>query len=111
MIREARIILYSIDWRGMPVDHTVQPWLESELLALCGGFTRTNGEGAWRDEKGRTHWEQVGVYDLAMPDSGSQGYARPDPVVVLQTIAVELKRRARQKSVYLRHPDGCVEFI
>lgn len=76
--------------------------------ALCeafGGYTATEGTGGWIDpDTDQMVYDQVVVYDVAMPDEFA--YFRQ-----LREIAVRFGRLLDQKAVYVRTPEGRVEII
>lgn len=52
-------------------------WFEGQLLDLAGGFTRTDGYGAWRNDAGEVQREPVHVFTFARTvlDGGTQALA------------------------------------
>ena len=78
--------------------------LDIVLLRDFGGFTRTPAMGGWRDPSGVDHTENVCVYTIAMLDM-------PLCRARLRGIARYYRVKAKQQSVYVRWPNGRVEFI
>lgn len=79
-------------------------WLENALLREFGGYTATEGRGAWQSPDGTIMLEPVTVLDVACQ--------RDIPTVQkLRLLAYGAGARAAQQAVYLRLPDGAVEFI
>jgi hypothetical protein len=77
---------------------------EHDLVSAFGGFTRTIGDGGWAGDDGKTVYETVSIYDIAMRDE-FQDFGP------LKNMAVEYGRRLEQEAVYVRYPSGDVEII
>lgn len=78
--------------------------LEHALLAAFGGFTRCETFGAWRDDTGRDHIERGFAYAVACePTAATENK--------LRRIAQAYCVAAKQLCVYLRLPNGSVEFV
>lgn len=98
-LRETRIILPFMTQVGSPVRQDVRPWLEAELTEKFGGFTCYQGQGACTMRDGALKTEGDWIYDVAMPE-------RDYPKLVL--IALRLRAKADQETIYLRDPYGRV---
>ena len=108
---EARLILPDT---GTPHGDTARLDAETALVSAFGGFTRTQGEGAWYD--GRQVWrERVYVYDIAVPLLSGTGEdaAREwaGAMTALRAIAKTAAREMQQECIYLRAPTGRVHLI
>src|SRR5271157_5520397 len=66
MRREARIIVPII---ARHRDLVERKEFEARVLSAFGGFTRSFGDGAWRDSDGIIHYDDVRCYDIAMLDT------------------------------------------
>lgn len=101
--REARIILP----RAVP-----QGTFARNLITEFGGYTRTDGSGFWVDpEDGAVVREPIYVYDIAVERPFGDLVALQEQDQLLQDIAIEAGRVAKQKAVYLRYPDGEVSIL
>jgi hypothetical protein len=96
----ARIILPIMDNQLRPLNRQHEE-LKDRLLADWGGYTVTDGRGAWLHE-GKVYAEQVMIYAVAME--------RAD-VVRFRTLAAEIARAARQECVMIVTPNDDVEFV
>lgn len=103
-LREARIVLPEFGNDGSPLCGAGGPVtrLEGMLVKLFGGYTRTEGVGAYMNGGGHTITESVIVYDVA---------CYPTQKGLLRTLAETFAHEAKQEAVYLRYPDGIVEFV
>jgi hypothetical protein len=114
--REARIILpATADAAGIAA-------IEQRLVHLFGGFTRSLGAGAWRDQDGSVVSEDVLIYDVATAAftaaadasgvlSHESERAWLGASTHLRAIARDACNAFRQECVYLRTPDGEVHLI
>lgn len=98
MTKEARIIAVE----GYP---EAQKNLELRLLHRFGGFTKVASEGAWIDPAtGKIYREPGWIYDVAIEDD-AEAWAS------LRDAAEIYCYEAEQLCVYLRLPNGQVEFV
>ena len=89
-MREARIIA--------PIANlAARVRLEESLTNAFGGWTKYAGIGYWHGQR-----ECIAIYDIAV-DSGRE--------LILRVIAGRFCRDAKQECVYLRLPNGNVEFV
>lgn len=100
-LREARIILPLHNNKGLSLA-PLHLELEQVLLSHFGGFTSFQAKGAIEAPDGPPQRERDVVYDVAMCDNDT-GY--------LRAIAVWLAQRGEQDCVYVRFPNGTVEFV
>lgn len=77
---------------GTPTDESELATIEGHLLSLVGGFTTTDGIGAWRADDGTTYREPVRLY-VADTDA--------DVLPELRQLAERAARRLAQEAVYL----------
>lgn len=98
MMREARIVLPVQNGNANAPEHT---WLRSKLCRQFGGFTESIGRGGWISPIGETIVEPISIYDVAMDGDGQE----------LIAIARQVGEMAAQDCVYVRLPDGAVEFV
>jgi hypothetical protein len=77
---------------------------EHDLVSAFGGFTRTIGDGGWAGDDGKTVYETVSIYDVAMEDA-------PTNARQLKVLAVQYGRLLAQEAVYVRFASGAVEII
>jgi hypothetical protein len=75
---------------------------EHDLVQAFGGFTSSDGYGAWANDEGGVIQEQVIIYDIAMDADGA---------FRLQDLAFEYGRLLGQEAVYVRKPSGEVEIV
>ena len=78
---------------GAPVDADTLATIESDLLDLAGGFTATEGIGAWRGNGGHVYREPVRLYHVDT--------AEPDAPELLAALASSVARWLDQEAVYL----------
>lgn len=98
MTKEARIIAVA----GYP---EAQKNLELRLLRRFGGYTKVASEGAWIDPAtGEIYREPGWIYDVALEDD-AEAWAS------LRGVAKFFCHEAEQICVYLRLPNGQVEFV
>lgn len=97
LLRECRVILPAFTQKGLNVDHSVQPWLEHELTKQFGGFTSMEGRGAYTFRNGSVTTQAILIYDVAL-------FERDYTKLVL--IALGIRQRADQETVYIRDPFG-----
>lgn len=59
---------------GQPVGAGILDYVEQRLIAYGGGFTLTEGIGAWRGDDGNVYREPVKLYavDSASPDTADE---------------------------------------
>jgi hypothetical protein len=103
-MREARIILPGYQRNGAPVDSHVLPRLEAMIIDAFGGFTCMRGIGAYRMNDGTLKQEPVAIFDIAIKQVSFRS-------ISLHDIALWVANAANQECVYLRHPNGSVEFV
>jgi len=77
--------------------------LRRALVEAFGGYTKTEGEGAWVSN-GAIISEPVDVYTVACTDS-------PVSVNTLRALAKDACAALEQECVYLKLPNGTVTFI
>lgn len=99
-MRIGRIILPMQDNNGEPMP-LVHAELRHRLVSRFGGFTSYEGFGGWANA-GVVQQEPVVIYDVAL------SLCQAD---VLRSIARQVGREARQKSMMIALPDGDVEFL
>lgn len=103
ILRSARIVLpFTLE----QISDAAHEWLQRQLCIVYGGYTVTNGQGAWIEnppgaERGVLHSDTVRVYDIAMADTDTNA----DRLV---RIAHGAAAMLKQKSVYYQFPDGRV---
>lgn len=107
MQKEARLIVPTADNEGNRLDDLATE-LEARLTETFGGFTRLFGIGGYRDKNGATIKEPVWVYDVAVPFNVATAVETLDALYRLARLILE---KGKQQSVYLRLPDGRVEFV
>lgn len=97
-MKEARII--------MPITPNLSAHvtMQRSLLDTFGGYTLTQGLGAWKDESGTLVKDQVMIYDIACDENRDRVYDQ------LFEIAMKAGRALGQKAVYIRYPAGKVEI-
>ncbi len=94
-LREARLIV--------PVGNiTVIDRVRDRLVEEFGGYTETIGRGAYMLASRQFACETIHIFDVAILAGG---------VGMLQAIAIYVCHAMKQECVYLRHPDGSIEFI
>lgn len=98
--REARIIVpvAGLSMGGEDVH------LENKLYGFFGGFTMFPARGGWLAPNGHKYVDQVFIYDIACDDNEAS-------VRDLRMIARWVAREYDQQCVYLRLPNGSVEFV
>lgn len=104
-MREARIILPVLDNNGATLAH-VHTGLKRSLCEAFGGYTALASQGGWLDSATGRLYEEAGIaYDVAVnPIDATHGRR-------LRAIAAHAAREASQVCVYLRLPNGDVEFV
>lgn len=73
------------------------------LLDAFGGYTVTRGTGLWRAPDGEVHQDTIDVYDVAVDVDYDY---RPNVQKVVDAL-----KAAGEQCVYVRWPNGRVEFI
>lgn len=68
-----------------------------------GGFTRTDGTGAWRSPAGILHLDPVAVIDVAAPHTAETRDR-------LRELCRDYCTRSDEETAYLRFADGTVEI-
>ena len=77
--------------------------LRTTLLDAFGGYTEHEATGAWRDEfTGKVYYDHNSVFTVG---------AFVEHTAKIREIAAQAGREAKQESVYIRMPDGAVEFV
>lgn len=99
-MREARIILPHYATAASVDAHQK---LRHALLAAFGGYTVTNGTGAWLDGEKPSH-DNVTIYDVAVHLSKANREH-------VREIAVSAATALGEKAVYVRYPEGNVDII
>jgi hypothetical protein len=79
-----------------PVEDDILALIESDLLDIGGGFTATDGVGAWRGD-GTTYREPVRLYAVDTDDPEAPG--------LLHALARTVARWLDQEAVYLTAAD------
>lgn len=102
-MREARIICPERDNSGSDLE-VVRLSLARKLCDTFGGCTVSDGQGSWISASGALYREPVKLFDVACEPT-------KEARIALRRIAQTLKHDARQEAVYLRLPDGTVEFV
>ena len=102
-MREAQIILPLADNNGAAYPDVLDA-LEQRLIRTFNGFTYAPATGAWVGPHNKLYREAVRVYSIAMEDTRANAAA-------LRSIANLTRMEARQEAVYIRLPDGEVEFV
>lgn len=100
-MREARIILPLCDNAGQALS-SVHADLKLRLGREFGGWTATPVDGGWAGPLGQIYEDKSLAYDVAVPED--RGHE-------LRCLARYLAQAARQQCIYLRLPDGHVEFV
>lgn len=77
--------------------------LRKSLAYTFGGYTSTEGLGAWVNN-GSVVQDEVVIYDIACDEHKDATYDK------LFTLAVEAGWALNQEAVYIRYPDGTVEI-
>ena len=77
---------------GSPVEDDILALIEDDILGIAGGFTATDGIGAWRGD-GTTYREPVRLF---LVDT-----AEPDAPELLRALASTVARWLDQEAVYL----------
>jgi hypothetical protein len=104
MLSEARIILPNVGNDGAPLG-ALQEALAGDLVDAFGGVTMLDTRGRWRSEDtGTLYCEHGQAFDVACPDNEATR-------IKLRTIAHIYADKANQETVYLRLPNGAVEFL
>ena len=78
-------------------------WLRTQFLDNFGGYTEHEATGAWRDPTGVVIFDHNAVFTVATD--------RLDAVTEFRHLALTAGRIGNQQSVYLKSPEGLVEFI
>lgn len=104
-MREFRMILPVADNSGQSLEAEHRA-LQTLLCKHFGGYTATQALGGWCPSPGVHQSEHVTVYDVACE---WKNYAFEADT--LRSLARNIAALAKQKTVYLRLPDGTVEFI
>lgn len=102
MLKEARIIL---PFAGSARFMEAHRFLADYLTDKFGGYTVSSGRGAWRAPNKIVVRDDVEIYDVAVP--GERDASWDHLAVAAQTAGW----RCGQQCVYLRYPDGSVEFV
>lgn len=102
-MREAMVICPQADNAGWPLD-AVKAEAVRRMIGTFGGVTVRAAEGHWMDDGGRLYVEPVWEL-VAACEPGD------DASAALRSIAEDIGYSGRQECVYLRHPDGRVEFV
>lgn len=102
-MREARIIFAS-QQQSVTVSASAAEKAREAIAERFGGFTLSQGAGGWVHPKDGLIEEPVCICDIAMRDSA---FNRRH----LRDIANKYRLDANQYSVYVRYPDGTVEFV
>lgn len=76
--------------------------LKRDIVNKWNGYTAWPAQGMWQDADGNGHYEEVMVYQIAMP--------RAD-VILLRALASAVAAAAGQQCVMIVTPNGDVEFI
>ena len=84
--------------------HGVHLWLARQLAQSFGGFTLTNGHGAWTDADNNVITEPVAVYSIAMENSAFNAQR-------LRELAVETGKLLQQQAVFICLASGTAEII
>lgn len=101
-MKEARLILPLCDNEGAPL-RELHARLRENLSKRFYGVTETQGHGCWIGD-GRSYDEAVVIYEVAAPGGAADNrYLRE----LAQFLAVE----GKQKSIYVRYPNGEVGFV
>lgn len=90
-MRIAQINLPTFDNAGVHLD-AVHAELHRDLCDVFGGFTVTDGRGAWVDN-GKLYFEAVKVYQIAYEPGAANELA-------IRNIAVRIGRRAKQVAIF-----------
>lgn len=100
-LKEARIIAVVRN----PEDLLQLNSLQNRILEAFGGFTRTQSYGAWRNpETGEIVYDESYCLDIAVQDT-------LETRLKLQELAQTWGKATDQVSVYVRYPNGSVDFI
>jgi len=108
MLREAKIIVPAATSTMRPRAIARYPEtmreIETDLVALFGGFTATPSFGAWRNDSGELVSEPVTVFTVACDDQEKN-------CIILQTIALYIREKLEQDCVYVKFPNGEVTLV
>lgn len=77
---------------------SVHAYVDDQLLAYYGGWTRTTAVGAWRSDEGTDYREGMFLYAVDTENTGSAPRQ-------LRQIAEHIKHEAEQDAVYLTAQD------
>ena len=78
-------------------------WLRTQLLDLFGGYTEHEATGAWRAPNDEVIYDDNSVFTVATD--------RLDAMTEFRHLALTAGRIGNQQSVYLKSPEGLVEFV
>lgn len=97
-MKEARIIL--------PINVSLPDIrkVEEVLIGNFGGYTKSEGKGAWRSPSGEVLNENVYILDIAYDQNTGND-------MVLHTVAQTFLQEAHQIEVYLRYGNGWVQMV
>ena len=95
-MREFKIIIPVVNTRFKFVRQ-----FEDCLLLQFGGFTRTDGFGAWRNHK-IVDRERVWIYTVATDLEHTSS---------VRKLAADICAKLDETCIYVRHTDGEVEFV
>lgn len=102
-MREACIICPTYGNEGNSLEYPLD-LLRQVIVKKHGGLTEIEGNGQWLDATGKLYSEPVHIFTIAMEHTS-------DNMQWLRDTAQWLRQAARQKCVYIRQPNGAVEFI
>lgn len=106
MLKEARIIIPVADHE----DRMYRGFMEATRAHMCkcfGGYTETRGSGGWQPPlppNAPVVTEDVYIFDITIDTSGEDN-------LKLQHIAERVCARMGQSCVYVRWPNGEVQFV
>ena len=105
MLKEARLIVPQYNSAGKFAPPEVIDHIRAHLVLGFGGYTETLGRGGCSALDGSTVTEDVYIFDIATVSTDLASLNR------LITLARYVLTELRQDSVYLRWPDGEVQFV
>ena len=100
-LHEARLIVPT----GADIALSQIDMVRNLLAETFGGYTEINAAGGWVNPEGKCIQEPVKLFDIAVRKDCKKSNQ------LLHSIALRVKLSLDQECVYLRKPDGTVEYI
>jgi hypothetical protein len=104
-MREATILIPTTNQEGEPTCPALLFNIEEEILCNFGGFTKQKVEGSWKDSStGKIYPGNIIQYTIACKYGTLQAKNRTH--FLLDALQTLVKHEYKQRTVYLRYPDG-----